>query len=186
MKLRIIDYLNAVVHRAGFAVAIGALIFGAAAANASCRVPALGASNQTQMSHSKGAAKQDQKVDEASIVGLWHVIYTDSSGQFFLETLDTWHRDGTEIESANANPIEGNTCMGVWKKTSPNTVSLNHIGWNFDNAGNSAGYFTISESDTLAEDGQSYQGTFDFKVYDANGNVQFEVSGTLAATRINP
>ena len=36
-----------------------------------------------------------------AIVGLWHVIYTNDADQStFNDTLDTWHLDGTEIESA--------------------------------------------------------------------------------------
>jgi len=35
------------------------------------------------------------------IVGLWHVIYTNSAdSSTFNDTFDTWHSDGTEFESA--------------------------------------------------------------------------------------
>ena len=119
------------------------------------------------------------------IVGLWHVTYT-SGGQLFLETFDQWHNDGTEVESANAVPTEGNVCFGVWKKTGPRTVQLSHIGWNFDASGNPIGTFTIEESNTVARRGATYQGTFDFKVYDPDGNMVFEASGTQTATRITP
>jgi len=42
-----------------------------------------------------------------TIVGLWHVTYTTSDNQPFQESFDMWHKDGTELESANINPIEG-------------------------------------------------------------------------------
>jgi len=185
MNSRITVFLNEISRRIGAPLAVAVLLSGAVAAHASCRMPQLGTRVQTQLPQPKSPAKQGGD-DQRSIVGLWHVAYTDSTGQFFLESLDQWHSDGNEIESANADPVEGNICMGVWKGAGPNTVSLHHIGWTFDAAGNSTGYFTIDETDTVAEDGQSYQGAFDFKVYDANSDLQAEVRGTLAATRINP
>ena len=116
----------------------------------------------------------------ASIVGLWHVTYT-ADNQLFYEAFDTWHSDGTEIETANLSPVEGNICMGVWKKVG-STIHLNHVGWGFDNNGNSVGMFTLTERNTVA--GDSYRGTFDYKAYDVNGNLVQEVTGTLVATRI--
>lgn len=186
MSSAITAHLKAMFHRAGNALTVATLLFWAAGASASCQMPQLGARLQTRMPESKHLAQPDRTDDRVSIVGLWHVIYTDSTGQFFLETFDQWHSDGTEFEAANANPIEGNICLGVWKKAGANTVSLNHIGWNFDPAGNSAGYFTIKETDTVDDSGQSYHGTFDFTVYNPDGSVQVEVTGTMAATRINP
>lgn len=120
-----------------------------------------------------------------SIVGLWHVIYT-SQGQLFLETLDQWHSDGTEFEMANAAPGLGNVCVGVWKQVGPVTVKLNHIGWNFNPDGSSAGYFTLTEVNTISQNGNSYHGTFTFKVFDVNGNLVpgSEISGRMTASRI--
>lgn len=129
------------------------------------------------------ANKEEGRQNNSSIVGLWHVTFT-SAGELFLETFDQWHRDGTEFESANAPAVEGNICLGVWKQIGPRTVKLNHIGWNFDANGNSIGTFTIEETDTLGEDGNSYHGTFDFKVFDIDGNLVFEATGTTQATRI--
>lgn len=122
--------------------------------------------------------------DNNSIVGLWHVNYTDSNGVPFLETFDMWHSDGTEFETANSAPATGNYCLGVWKQIGPRTVQLNHIGWAFNPDGSSAGYFTITETNTLNPGGDTYTGTFDFKVYDINGNLVFETTGTQLAKRI--
>jgi hypothetical protein len=44
--------------------------------------------------------------------------------------------------------------------------------------------FSVDEVDTVAADNKTYQGTFDFKVYDPSGNVVVEVKGTTAGTRI--
>ena len=118
-----------------------------------------------------------------SIVGLWHVTYT-TEGQLFYEAFDMWHSDGTELETANLSPIEGNFCMGVWKQVG-STVHLNHTGWGFDNGGNPIGLFTLTEKNVLTGNGNSYRGTFDYKQYDLNGSVSVQVTGTLAATRIS-
>ncbi len=123
-----------------------------------------------------------QTNDYNSIVGLWHVTYM-ADGQLFYEAFDLWHSDGTEMETANFSPIEGNVCIGVWKKVGP-LVHLNHVGWQFDGSGNPAGTFTLTENNAVSGDGNSYAGTFDYKAYDPNGTLQQEIKGTLAATRI--
>lgn len=74
--------------------------------------------------------------------------------------------------------------MGVWKKVGARSVQLSHIGWNFDSAGNPIGTFTLRETNTVAKDGASYSGNFDYKVYDLNGNLLFEATGTQSATRV--
>ena len=119
-----------------------------------------------------------------SIVGLWHVTY-QADGQLFYEALDEWHSDGTEVESANVPPAEGNVCFGVWTQIAPGTVRLNHIGWAFDANGNSIGYFTLTETNVVAPAGNSYQGRFDYKFYDVNGALQQEIIGVQSATRLS-
>jgi hypothetical protein len=118
-----------------------------------------------------------------SIVGLWHVTYTTSDNQPFQESFDMWHKDGLELESANINPIEGSTCIGVWKQVG-SEVHLHHVGWGFDNLGNLIGPFTVDDIIVLGAHGTSYSGPFDFKQYDTNGNLLLEVTGTVSATRI--
>lgn len=119
----------------------------------------------------------------SSIVGLWHVTY-ESGGALFYEAFDQWHSDGTEFENAYAIPTEGNVCEGVWKQIGPNTVRLNHIGWNFDSSGNPAGSFTLVENNVLSQDGTSYSGTFDYKLFDVNGTLLAEITGMLRAERL--
>ena len=118
-----------------------------------------------------------------SIVGLWHVTYTMSDGTFYYESYDTWHSDGTEWEGANLSPLVGNVCEGVWKQTGT-AIHLNHVGWGFDNSGNTIGPFRQIEDVAVGGNGNSYRGTFDFKLYDMNGNLIQEITGTMAATRI--
>jgi hypothetical protein len=122
--------------------------------------------------------------DNGSIVGLWHVNYTDSTGQPFYESFKMWNADRTEFETANVAPATGNFCVGVWKQAGPRTVQLNHIGWVFNPDGSSAGYFTLTETNRVSHEGNTYQGVFDFKGYDVNGNLIYEYTGTIAAKRI--
>jgi hypothetical protein len=119
-----------------------------------------------------------------TIVGLWHVTYTQSDGTPFYEAFDQWHSDRTEFENANLPPATGNVCEGVWKPIGPQGVRLHHIGWDFNADGSSAGTFTLDETNTLARDGSSYRGDFDYKAYDVNGNLMAEITGTQTATRI--
>lgn len=136
----------------------------------------------------------------ASIVGLWHLIYTANtaspSNAFpptpfqFLESFKTWHADGTEFENAFLPPTGGNICFGVWKEAGHGSVKLHHIGLMFDSMGNLSNIFTVDESDTVARNDKTYSGTFDFKLWPPSfdavgvGNPLAEVTGTTAATRI--
>jgi len=116
-------------------------------------------------------------------VGLWHVTF-ETEGQFFYESFEEWHSDGTELENPNLPPIGGSVCVGAWKRTPDGIVHLNHIGWNFDLNGNSTGTFTITERNTVSPGGNSYRGVFDYKVYDVDGNLLQEISGAQTAKRI--
>ncbi len=139
----------------------------------------------------------------ATIVGLWHVIYTATyddnfppGGPYpptpfpFLESFKTWHGDGTEFENAFLPPSGGNICFGVWKDLGDHRVKLHHIGLMFNPDGGLSSIFTVDETDTVESDGKTYEGMFDFKLwppsYDAvgKGTPIAEVKGTTAATRI--
>jgi uncharacterized protein (DUF2147 family) len=123
-----------------------------------------------------------------TVIGLWHAIYTDTSGAVFNDSFKSWHVDGTEVESAFLSPGGGNVCMGVWKQTDFRTVKLHHTGWlyNVDTPKATAtNYFTVDEVVTVAPNGKTYTGTFTFKVWTFDGTaVLKEVTGTIAATRI--
>jgi hypothetical protein len=132
------------------------------------------------MSENDGARGPD------TIVGLWHVTYTTSSNAPFGVSLKEWHSDGTEFENIDHSAVIGNICFGVWKQVDFRTVHLHHTGWTFDDNGNPTGTFTIDETDTIAHNGMSYSGNFDFKVFDTNGDPvpNTETTGTIAASRI--
>jgi hypothetical protein len=127
------------------------------------------------------------------VVGLWHVIYTTGSGSdtaIFNDTFDTWHGDGTEFESAFLAPLGGNVCAGVWRPTGDRSVTLHHVGWLFNPstpAATATNTFTLDEIVDVSHDGQSYSGSFTFKVWNLDGSFTgTEVTGSIAATRINP
>jgi hypothetical protein len=124
-----------------------------------------------------------------TIVGLWHVIYTNSANQLtFNDTFDTWHSDGTEFESAFLAPAAGDVCVGVWRQTGSRGVKLHHVGWVFNPGTPTAtatNTFTLDEEVTVAPDGKSYSGNFTFKEWNLDGSpTPVEVTGTIAATRI--
>lgn len=131
-----------------------------------------------------GLAPETSSASIDSIVGLWHVVYT-AGGETFNESLDEWHRDGTEFENAYLSPAVGNICFGVWKQVGPTTVHLHHIGWMFNSDSSLAGTFTVDQTNELVHSGNGYEGNFDFKVYDVDGKfIGTEVKGTIVATRI--
>jgi hypothetical protein len=126
-----------------------------------------------------------------TIVGLWHVIYTNGADQsLFNDTFDTWHSDGTEFESAFLAPAGGDVCVGVWRQTGSRSVNLHHIGWLFQPSTPTAtatNTFTLDEEVTVAPDGKSYSGKFTFKIWNLDGTpTPVEVTGTMGATRITP
>jgi hypothetical protein len=140
----------------------------------------------------------------ASIVGLWHVIFTATSNDNFppgvspqpqppfqfVETLKTWHADGTEFENAFLPPGGGNVCFGVWKELSKDTVKLHHTGLMFNPDGSLSAIFTVDETDTVSSNGKSYKGVFDFKLWPPSyeavgvGAPISEVQGTTLASRV--
>ena len=165
------------------ALAILTLMFLTTSANASCFDNAGGASPAVRSGLIAKLAASPTAA-HGTIVGLWDVTYTTSDNQPFQESYDVWHSDGTEIETANVNPITGNVCVGTWKKVG-SEIHLHHVGWGFDPAGNLVGGFTVDDVILLGAHGNSYSGSFDFKQYDTNGNLLLEVTGTISATRIS-
>jgi len=179
------------------------MLFAASSANAGCGVPSnTGAAPSIPFlsPHGDDHQEDNDSNEHAAIVGLWHLIYTANSaspgGAFppppfqFLESFKTWHRDGTEFENAFLPPTGGNICFGVWKESGHRSVKLHHIGLMFDSMGRVSNIFTVDEKDTVASNGKTYSGTFDFKLWPPNfdavgvGSPLAEVTGTTLGTRI--
>jgi len=198
------------------AVLVGlGLLLTAAGAKAGCATPAI--------PHKAAAAPaipflspqvDDEWHEHASIVGLWHVLYTGTydnnfppGGPYpptpfpFLESFKTWHADGTEFENAFLPPTGGNICFGVWEDLGRGKIHLHHIGLMFQPGEGTppefvTNIFTDDEKDVVAPDGKTYSGTFDFKLfaptqcansngaYTCTGTPLAEVTGTILGTRI--
>jgi hypothetical protein len=127
---------------------------------------------------------KDDESDGGSIVGLWHTVYT-SNGVTAFASFEQWHADGNEFEAADLQI--GAMCQGTWEQTSPGTVRLFHVGWNFDPTGITlTGYFTEIQTVTLSADGKTYDGTFALQNFDLSGNhlQGQDQSGTVHATRL--
>jgi hypothetical protein len=146
-------------------------------------------------------------------VGLWHLTYTGKTDTNFppggpsppfpfpfLESFKTWHADGTEFENAFLPPTGGDICFGVWKDLGDGHIKVHHIGVMFATEGNPPEYvtnvFTVDETDTVAPNGKTYSGFFDFKLfvptqcansatgYVCTGTPIAEVTGTTLGVRI--
>jgi hypothetical protein len=186
-------------------VAVGLLFTAAGAKAGGCAVPFKAGAGVTPAPAIPFVSLHEDKdsKEPATIVGLWHVLYTATydnnfppGGPYppapfpFLESFKTWHADGTEFENAFLPPTGGNICFGVWKALDDGSVKLHHIGLMFGSDGSLSAIFTDDETNTVASDGKTYKGMFDFKLwppsYDAVGvgTPIAEVKGTTAATRI--
>jgi hypothetical protein len=120
--------------------------------------------------------------DGHGIVGLWDVHYF-RGGVEWLETYDQWFSDGNEFEVGNLFP--GMICQGTWKDAPHDSVRLFHVGWTFGGVCGTDVRFEETQINTVSHGRNSYDGTYDTKYYDANGNLACEDTGTLHATRLS-
>jgi hypothetical protein len=124
--------------------------------------------------------------DADKIVGTWQVAYTATGATSpYAQAFIQWHDDRTEWENITNPVLGGNICMGSWKTVDQRHVFRNHVGWLFTN-GMISGYFNETETDEVATDGNSYQGSNETIGYDFSGDVLFDLKGMAAATRIAP
>jgi hypothetical protein len=173
-------------------------------AGAAPSIPFVSPQQDASANHQEGAEWSNKP---ATIVGLWHLIYTATSSTSgpipfpvippgppssfqFAETFKTWHADGTEFENAFLPPTGGNICFGVWEDSGHGSVKLHHIGLMFASDGNISFIFTVDEKNKVAPNGKTYSGTFHFKLWPPvfsqvdTGRPLQEVKGTTAGTRI--
>ena len=135
------------------------------------------------LSSSTAQAQEDSDDDGGAIVGLWDENYTSDFGPP-IETYAQWNSDRLEIETPNF--ING-VCMGTFKNIRGRTFKLFHVGWT---PGGIPGHpesvrFELRHLDTVSRDRNSFDGTYDQKFFDANGNLVAEDSGTIHATRLS-
>jgi hypothetical protein len=118
------------------------------------------------------------------IVGLWEVHYFHGTQQW-NQTYDQWHSDGLEFEVAGLFP--GAMCQGTWKQTAGRSVQLFHLGFSFGGGcpGGTDVRFEETQTLSVSVDRTIYDGTYDTRYLDANGNLACEDTGTLHATRLS-
>jgi hypothetical protein len=119
------------------------------------------------------------KADQA-IVGLWVEHYTGLGPAY--DTYAQWHSDGLEIESPSFSLGQ---CQGIFKQAGARTFQLFHVGWLPGGGPNGSIRFELRELNTVSVDKNSFDGSYDQKFFDADGNVVFEDMGTLHGTRLS-
>jgi hypothetical protein len=198
--------------RLGLLVGLAAigLLFNANEASAGCVVPGKAGSAPTGFVTAHAAIPPIQQSNDnggqpATIVGMWHVVYTatySTAGPIpvpvippgppdsfvFLESMKTWHADGTEWEQ-KIQPAPTGYCFGVWTHAAQDTNKLHHFGTSNGPDGEAVAIFWMDEIDRVAPDGRTYTGTWDFRLFGptdvfGTGPVLQEITGTMAATRI--
>lgn len=140
----------------------------------------------------------DAPVRSAPIVGLWAFKYISKGNLKTLGIPDgaivdggntLWYADGNENTVSGVRaPDTGDVCLGVWKRTGERTYELNHIGLSWDPVKNvPAGPAFIKQHVTLAEDKNSYSGTFTINQLGPDGKtpaLPALIKGTIVATRV--
>jgi hypothetical protein len=124
---------------------------------------------------------QEDKDEGGAIVGLWQEHYTSDFGPQF-DTYSQWHSDGLEIESPDFSLGQ---CQGTFKNIGARTFKLFHVGWLPGGGPNGSVRFELRELNTVSHDRNSFDGTYDQKFFDANGNLVLEDTGTIHATRLS-
>jgi hypothetical protein len=114
---------------------------------------------------------------------LWHNFFTSNFGPPF-ETYSQWHSDGLENDTPN---FMNAVCFGTWDHTTGTTFKLFHVGWTPGGIppASTSVRFELRELNTVSVDGNTFDGTYDQKFFDASGNLVFEDIGTLHATRLS-
>jgi hypothetical protein len=129
----------------------------------------------------------DNNYEGAAIVGMWKIQML-AGGDVFDFGYQQWHSDGTEIlNSGKRSPASENFCLGVWKKTGPNTYKLNHHALSYDPAtGQMNAMVNIHEYVTLDRGGDTFSGTFAVDVYTPQGVLipQAHFEGTITGERV--
>lgn len=130
------------------------------------------------------AAKADDEgeTEGAVIVGLWHDHFTSDFGPQF-DTYSQWHSDGLEFETPSfVNAV----CIGTFKAAGARTFKLFHVGWTPGGVppAPTAVRFELRELNTVSRDHNSFNGTYDQKFFDANGNLVLEDKGKIHSTRL--
>jgi len=126
----------------------------------------------------------DTETEGAAIAGLWHDHFTSNVGGPAFDTYSEWHPDGLEIETPS---FTNGVCMGTFKRVGARTFKLFHVGWTPGGIppAPTAVRFELRELNTVTLDHNRFNGTYDQKFFDANGNLVFEDKGKIHSTRLS-
>jgi hypothetical protein len=110
---------------------------------------------------------------DASVVGLWHVVFTQNAGfggGLFDDSYAEWHSDGTEIMNSGLHsPATGNFCMGAWTRIGPSTYTLKHIALDYSmqplGSTSPTVIVIIRERVTVDHTGNHFTGSFTADIY---------------------
>jgi hypothetical protein len=138
-------------------------------------------SSPSQSSSSTGGTN----ANSPSIVGLWHIRFVVGD-QTIQEAYQIWNFGGTEVHNPNVDPRGGSVCLGAWVQGTKQTFKLTHRVWSYDASGNFMGTIHLTESVTLAENGNTQGGSFTLDFYDPDDNFMFSVPGSVVGERITP
>ena len=149
--------------------------------------PLLQAQTAVAAGQDEGEQNEHSKKSGSAIVGMWITdFYTGTSTVPSDHTIEQFSSDGNElIGSSGFAPASDNKCFGIWQSSGPRTITLTHIGWDFDPvSGNFKGTARFVATLTLAPDGNSFQGKVVQDEIDSSGNVIFgPVEGVMKGRR---
>ncbi len=171
-----------------------ALPFAACPAGATCMMPAAYAGPHAARAtappigwdSSNAGVRPEGATAIHDIAGFWKVVFRDPQGEVTDFGYIGMHDGGTEtLISFGRPPVTGDACMGVWQRQGPNRYKVSHYAPIFapDNA-TFVGTFNIVQELKLAPDGESFTGVLAGTGYDASGNILFQGSGLVSATRV--
>lgn len=150
-------------------------------------LPLLQAPTAIAAGQEEGEQNERSKESSSAIVGMWITdFYTGTSTVPSDHTIEQFFSDGNElISSSGFSPASDNKCFGIWQPSGPRTITLTHIGWDFDVAsGNFKGTARLVATLTLAHDGNSFEGKVVQDEIDSSGNVIFgPVEGVMKGRR---
>jgi hypothetical protein len=101
-------------------------------------------------------------------------------------SMQTYFGDGSFIEESNTPVmylIRG-LAHGDWEKTGHRQFSRSFIFFRFDTSRNFIGTQTATGTITLSEDGQTFEGVGEIKIFDVDGNLIATAQGTEVGSRV--
>ncbi|MGH2562047.1 MAG: hypothetical protein ACRDJH_23560 [Thermomicrobiales bacterium] len=139
------------------------------------------------------ANEDPSQADAQTLVGTWRVTAT-SEGLPPHRGLSTFGADGTviiaDVPSAPAEPGAPfaislfSSGLGAWEDTGDGSAAYTYEQLVADEQGNFLSRVTGTGTRQLSADGQSFTGTYSFRVADPAGEVIFTGSGTTEGTRL--